>query len=255
MNELILASQVAPSPDVPLIVARGVSNVGRDSAAPPLEELNLEVWTSTFLVLLGPAKTPVIRMLAAIERPTHGKLYVAGMPLGELAECEAIAYRRAAVTMVSASSNLLPRLTLQQNLELPLLLTDCSADERRERARSALELVGLGSVMRRRAEEISRATAQRACIARSLLTGANLVLLDEPCDGLVENERAMVLDLLVQLNRLFRKTIVLGTTDRTLAKHASHVQELTSASSSAIWHRGAQGTLSMTSRASEALSA
>jgi putative ABC transport system ATP-binding protein len=254
MNQLILEPQVAPRADVPLVLARGVS-ISAKNGTPLVHDLNFDVTSGAFQVLLGPGHSPVIHVLAALNRPSRGQLLVEGLDLSLLSECEAIAYRRAAVNIVSTSPNLLPRLTLEENLELTLLLTAPSRSERRDRARSALELVGLGRVATRRAGELSVGTAQRASIARALLNGANLVLLDEPCARVEPAERVKVLELLTQLNTVFQKTIVLGTTDPSLTAWASNVHELASAACSAIWQRSRLGLSDLRPQAVEALSA
>lgn len=235
MNELVLARQLTPPADAPWIVGRRISNAHPARVVPTVVDLNLDVQSGAFAVLLGAAKTGVVRLLAALERPRSGELSVGGVPLTELDECGALAYRRTQVNVVWAAHDLLPRLTLQENLELPLLLSDVATRERRDRARSALELVGLGGFAKRRPSEVSRGTAQRASIARALVNGAHLILLDEPCAELDARERRAVLDLLTQLNQLFRKTIVIGTLDPSLAPPGSQLLRLASTSTSATW--------------------
>lgn len=225
MNHLVLAPQLVPS-GTPMISARRLVARSRVPAHAPLRGVHLDVKPGAFLLVLGQGGSTFVRLLAGLERPERGLLSVDGVALERLNECEALAYRRHAVNVVLSGNNLLPDLTLTQNLELSLLLTHLPRQERRDRARSALEFVGLGAEANRRVDRVSRGAAQRAAIARTLLTGANLLVLDEPCAGAEPGERGLVLDLLTQLNRVFRKTIVLASEDRTLVERASQLEEL-----------------------------
>ena len=226
MNQLVFAPQLTLPASAPMVVARRLSADDARSGRPPLRNLDLVVPTGAFFVALGGASSTLVRLLSGLERPARGGLSVGGVALESLTECEALAYRRFGVNVVLPSHNLLPDLTLQQNLEVPLLLTQLSRRERAERARSALELVGLGRLSNRRADQVTAGAAQRAAIARTLLSGANLIVLHEPCAHVEAQERALVLDLLSQLNRVFQKTIVLASEDPDAADRASQVEEL-----------------------------
>lgn len=229
MNQLIFAPQLTMPASAPMVVARRLTADGAPGQA-SLRNLNLVVPSGAFFVALGAAGATLVRLLSGRERPQRGALSVGGVALESLAECEALAYRRFSVNVVLSSHNLLPDLTLHQNLEVSLLVTQLSRRERSDRARSALELVGLGAHSSRLASEVTVGAAQRAAIARTLLTGANLIVLQEPCAHVELEERGPVLDLLSQLNRVFQKTIVLASEDRTLAERASQVEELPAAS-------------------------
>lgn len=226
MNHLVLAPQLAPSGGALMIVARRLVAQSLHPGRVRLGAIDLEVRTGAFVLVLGQAGPTLVRLLAGLERPERGALRVGDVPLETLSDSEALAYRRRGVNLVLSSDNLLPDLTLQQNLELSLLLTDLPRRERHERARSALEFVGLGPYSARRADRVSMGAAQRAAIARTLLTGANLLVLDEPCAHVEAAERVLVLDLLTQLNRVFRKTIVFASREQAIVDRASQVEVL-----------------------------
>jgi putative ABC transport system ATP-binding protein len=230
MNQLVFASQITASGRTALIVAR---DLGRRSRACDshwtLRGLDLEVPAGAFVGLVGPpgsGKSALIRLLAGLERPSTGRLTVCGTCLNELDETESSRFRATALSVVFPSQNLLSNLTLCENLELPLLLTSLRRTERRERAESALELVGLGSRRARYPHELPPVDQQRAAIARSLLNGANLIVADEPCRLLAPHEHNRVLDLLSQLNSVFRKTIVLATRDESVSGRLSLLHRL-----------------------------
>jgi len=217
MNQLVFANQTIVSGRTPLIAARGMPS------------FDLDVPAGAFVGLVGPSgsgKSALLRLLAGLDRPSAGHLTVGGVCLNELDESERQSFRANAVSIVFPSQNLLPTLTLQQNLELPLLLSPLRSSERRQRARSALEMVGLGPRGARYPRELPPVDQQRAAIARSLLNGANLILADEPCQLISPSDHGRVLDLLSQLNSVFRKTIVLATRDESVVARTSLLHRL-----------------------------
>ncbi|MFZ5893716.1 MAG: ATP-binding cassette domain-containing protein [Myxococcota bacterium] len=249
MNQLVLADQTPLSGRIPMIVARGLTlwrspaglQAGTNARAHwalPIalgrcggRTFDLDVPVGAFVVVLGESgsgKSALVRMLSGLER-SNGKLSVGGVRVDELGDSELADFRGRSVSVVLPEGNLLPRLTLQQNLELPLLLSKLSRSERRERAASALEMIGLGNAGKRYPNQVQAGDVQRAAIARALLNGANLIVLDEPCRGLQGLQQTRVLDLLSQLNAVFRKTIVLATRDESASQRASHIERLPSA--------------------------
>ncbi|MGC4094014.1 MAG: ATP-binding cassette domain-containing protein [Polyangiaceae bacterium] len=160
-------------------------------------ELDLEIPGGSYWALCGPAgsgKSGYVRLLSGLDAAGRGELYVDGTELGGLAESERAAFRARAVSVVFPSGNLVAELTLEENLELPLLLAPVPRSERRQRAESALEMVGLYKLRHRKPAQVSLLDTQRAAFARGLLSGANLILADEPCRDLAPTDAGRLLD-------------------------------------------------------------
>jgi len=188
-----------------------------------LAGLDLSVDTGEFLALMGPSgsgKSTLLNIVAGIDRPTAGKVWVAGSNLGELSETELARWRARHVGFIFQFYNLIPVLSALENVELPLLLTSLSRSERRKRARFALEIVGLSDRAEHLPRELSGGQEQRVAIARAIVSDPTLLVADEPTGDLDASSADSVLELLDRLNAEHKKTILLVTHDPHAAKKA-----------------------------------
>ena len=211
-----------------LVEVKGVSKTyHRDKVeVPVLQKLSLAVPEGEFVALMGPSgsgKTTLLNMIAGIDRPDSGEVWVAGTNLAQLNESDLAKWRSRHIGFIFQFYNLLPVLTAFGNVELPLLLTKLSNSERKRQAETALELVGLKDRMHHYPRQLSGGQEQRVAIARAIVTDPTVIVADEPTGDLDRNSAAEILDLLGQLNTEFKKTIVMVTHDPRAAERA-HVQ-------------------------------
>ncbi|MEZ5292574.1 MAG: ABC transporter ATP-binding protein [Vicinamibacterales bacterium] len=188
-----------------------------------LDGLSLTVPAGEFVALMGPSgsgKTTLLNLIAGIDRPTSGRLVVAGTELGTLSENELSSWRSRHIGFIFQFYNLIPVLTALENVELPLLLTPLAARERRERARTALRVVGLADRASHVPRQLSGGQEQRVAIARAIVTDPAVLVADEPTGDLDARSAEDVLSLLDVLNRQFGKTIVMVTHDPRAAARA-----------------------------------
>ncbi len=193
-----------------------------------LDGLSLDIEAGEFVALMGPSgsgKSTLLNLLGGLDRPTAGLLEVQGENLAQLGEAELARWRSGNVGFVFQMYNLLPVLTAERNVELPLLLTGLPADERLRRARAALRLVGLAERARHRPGELSGGQEQRVGIARAIVTDPVLLLCDEPTGDLDRRSGDEILDLLQALNAQ-GKTIVMVTHDPHAAERAQRLLQL-----------------------------
>ncbi len=193
-----------------------------------LDGLSLDIEAGDFVALMGPSgsgKSTLLNLLGALVRPTSGILEVQGLELGGLGDAELARWRAGNVGFVFQMHNLMPVLSAERNVELPLLLTSLPADERIARARAALKLVGLEDRARHRPGELSGGQEQRVGIARAIVTDPTLLLCDEPTGDLDRKSGDGVLDLLSALSEQ-GKTIVMVTHDPRAATRARRTLHL-----------------------------
>jgi putative ABC transport system ATP-binding protein len=194
-----------------------------------LDGLSLEVPEGEFVALMGPSgsgKTTLLNLIAGIDRPTSGKVLVAGTNLGSLSEGQLAKWRSRSIGFIFQFYNLIPVLTAVENVELPLLLTKLSKKQRRERALTALKVVGLADRYKHYPRQLSGGQEQRVAIARAIVADPTLILLDEPTGQLDSKSSDEVLDLLRRLNEEFRKTIMMVTHDAKAAASAKTILHL-----------------------------
>ena len=188
-----------------------------------LHDLDLDVAEGDFVALMGPSgsgKTTLLNLLGGIDRATAGEIEVAGQRLDAMGERALARWRARHVGFVFQMYHLLPVLTAERNVELPLLLTGLPKAERRARCAAALKLVGLEERAQHRPSELSGGQEQRVGIARAIVADPDLLLCDEPTGDLDRRSGDEILDLLQVLNRDFGKTIVMVTHDPHAAARA-----------------------------------
>ena len=210
---------------------KGLSKIfQRDSfAVAALESIDLVVAEGEFLCLMGPSgsgKTTLLNIIAGIDRPTGGQLRVLDEDVAGMSEDRLAAWRNVHVGFVFQTFNLIPVLTAFENVELPLLLTKLSSQERNEHVLTALKLVGLEDRVQHYPRQLSGGQEQRVAIARAIVTDPTLLMADEPTGDLDAHSAEEVLDILSRLNRDFKKTIIMVTHDPRAAHHATVVRHL-----------------------------
>ncbi len=189
-----------------------------------LNGLSLQVQEGDFAALMGPSgsgKSTLLNLIAGIDRPTSGDVVVAGTNVGTLSETGLASFRSHNVGFIFQLYNLIPVLNATENVELPLLLTDLSKAERRERALTALKVVGLSDRAQHYPRQLSGGQEQRVAIARAIVTDPKVLVADEPTGDLDAKSAAEVLALLETLHHDFKKTIVMVTHDPRAAEKAS----------------------------------
>jgi putative ABC transport system ATP-binding protein len=189
-----------------------------------LHSLNLEVETGEFLALMGPSgsgKTTLLNLIGGLDKPDRGEITVAGERIDHLSSGELAHWRARHVGFIFQFYNLLPVLTAERNVEVPLLLTKLSGRERKRNVRAALELVGLLDRAKHKPAELSGGQQQRVAIARALVSDPTLLVCDEPTGDLDRETSESILGLLQLLNAKQGKTIVMVTHDPRAADHAS----------------------------------
>jgi putative ABC transport system ATP-binding protein len=181
-----------------------------------LADLHLQVPAGEFLALMGPSgsgKTTLLNLIGGLDRPTKGSVTIAGERLDQLSDHRLAAWRARHVGFVFQLYNLLPVLTAERNVELPLLLTHLSKAERKKHVEAALAVVGLSHRAKHYPRTLSGGEQQRAGIARGIVTDPTLLLCDEPTGDLDRKSGNEILDLLQALNREHGKTIIMVTHD------------------------------------------
>jgi len=193
-----------------------------------LEGLSLDIPAGDFVALMGPSgsgKSTLLNLIGALDRPTSGSIRVEDLELQNLTDSALAHWRADHVGFVFQMYNLLPVLTAERNVELPLLLSSLPAAERRRRALAALKLVGLEDRAQHRPGQLSGGQEQRVGIARAVVTDPTLLLCDEPTGDLDRKSADEVLELLVTLNAR-GKTIIMVTHDPRAAERARHTLHL-----------------------------
>jgi putative ABC transport system ATP-binding protein len=194
-----------------------------------LKGVNLDIPRGDFLALMGPSgsgKTTLLNLMGGLDTPTGGSVEVNGVRINELGGSKLSRWRSQHVGFVFQLYNLLPVLTAERNVELPLLLTSLSKSERRKRAAIALKIVGLADRAKHYPRQLSGGQEQRVGIARAIVTDPTLLLCDEPTGDLDRKAGDEILDLLQTLNREHGKTIVMVTHDPHAADRATRTLHL-----------------------------
>ena len=194
-----------------------------------LHGVDLDIEAGDFAALMGPSgsgKTTLLNLIGGLDSPTSGSIEVAGQRIDAMKSGQLAQWRSNNVGFVFQFYNLMPTLTAQKNVELPLLLTRLSSAQRRRNAEIALELVGLKERGRHRPAELSGGQQQRVAIARAIVSDPTLLICDEPTGDLDRASAEEILGLLQTLNREHGKTIVMVTHDPKAAEYATHTLHL-----------------------------
>jgi putative ABC transport system ATP-binding protein len=194
-----------------------------------LHALDLDIPKGDFLALMGPSgsgKSTLLNLIGGLDRPTGGSIQVAGQRTDTMSSADLGRWRAHHVGFVFQMYNLLPVLSAERNVELPLLLTKLSGAERRKRAHAALSLVGLSDRAKHKPRELSGGQEQRVGIARAIVSDPTLLLCDEPTGDLDRKAGDEILDLLQALNEKQGKTIIMVTHDPHAAARAKHTLHL-----------------------------
>ena len=215
----------------PLVRLRDVHKVYRRGGEQldVLQGANLDVPSGDFLALMGPSgsgKSTLLNLLGGLDRPTSGSVEVGGERIDSLSEGRLSRWRARHVGFIFQVYNLIPVLSAERNVELPLLLTGLSRSERRKHVRTALEVVGVADRARHRPGQLSGGQEQRVGIARAIVADPTLLLCDEPTGDLDRKSGDEILDLLQALNGRHGKTIVMVTHDPHAAARARRTLHL-----------------------------
>ncbi len=196
---------------------------------PVLQNISLEVAEGEFLALMGPSgsgKTTLLNLISGIDLPTKGSIIVAGTDIATLNESALAKWRSRNIGFVFQFYNLMPVLTAYENVELPLLLTNLSKKEKKERVEMVLNVVGLADRMKHYPKQLSGGQQQRVAIARAVVSDPTVIIGDEPTGDLDRKSAEEILLLLSRLNSEFKKTIIIVTHDPHAAESAHKIQHL-----------------------------
>lgn len=214
-----------------LIQVRNVSkSYFRDGLEiPVLHHINLDVKQGEYLALMGPSgsgKSTLLNLIAGIDKPTQGEIFVDGVNISKLNETALAKWRANHIGFIFQFYNLIPVLTAFSNVELPLLLTNLSKSERKKHVQTALSIVGLGDRMHHYPKQLSGGQEQRVAIARAIVTDPKIIVADEPTGDLDRTSATEILTLMRRLIDEFEKTIIMVTHDPHAAENARTILHL-----------------------------
>jgi putative ABC transport system ATP-binding protein len=217
--------------DKAIVALKGVSKTYTrgDETVRVLDGLDLDVPAGSYEALMGPSgsgKTTLLNLIAGLDKPSSGQIEVAGRRLEGLGEGALAKWRSSTLGFVFQSYNLLPVLTAVENVEMPLLLTNVPASERKKRAQTALRVVGLEDRMQHYPRQLSGGQEQRVAIARAIVNDPTIIVADEPTGDLDRKSADDILGLLDKLNTDLKKTIFMVTHDPAAAERAKIIRRL-----------------------------
>jgi putative ABC transport system ATP-binding protein len=196
-----------------------------DAVVHAVDEVSVSVRLKEFVALLGSSgsgKSTLLNLMAGLDRPTSGAIFAHGRNLAEMTSEDLARHRSHTVGMVFQAFNLLPRMTLEENVELPLRLAEVDRNDRAGRVREAVERVRLSARLTHRPSELSGGEQQRAALARALVNRPTILLADEPTGNLDSATGEAILHLLQEINESLGMTIVMVTHDRDRAARFAH---------------------------------
>jgi len=197
---------------------------GRESVS-VFNDFNLEIADKDFVAIMGPSgsgKTTLLNLIGGLDVPTSGSVTVAGARIDQLSRAALAHWRARHVGFIFQFYNLMPTLSAERNVEIPLLLTSLSRAERKRKVTAALELVGLSDRRKHKPGELSGGQQQRVAIARALIADPTILICDEPTGDLDRHAAEEILGLIQILNRQYGKTVVVVTHDAKAAEFATH---------------------------------
>jgi putative ABC transport system ATP-binding protein len=190
-----------------------------------VDDVTFSIGTGEFVALLGSSgsgKSTLLNLIAGLDRPTSGAVYAQGRNLAEMTSEDLAQHRSHTIGIVFQAFNLLPRMTLEENVELPLRLAEVDRGERPARVREAIERVHLGARLTHRPSELSGGEQQRASLARALVNRPAILLADEPTGNLDSVTGDEIMLLLREINETLKVTIVMVTHERERAERFAH---------------------------------
>jgi len=190
--------------------------------------VNLKVESGDFLAILGPSgsgKSTLLNLIGALDKPTEGKMLIEGVDVSTLSDNQLADLRRR-IGFVFQFFNLIPRFTARENVELSMSIADINKAERKKRAESLLETVGLKERMHHKPAELSGGEQQRVAIARALANNPRFLLMDEPTGNIDSKTASEIVGLIKRLNEEKHVTIIMVTHDQRLALHAKRAVEM-----------------------------
>ena len=193
------------------------------------ENINLTIPRNAFVALMGPSgcgKTTLLNMIGGLDRCSSGKIEIDGQVINNMSENQLAAWRARHVGFVFQFYNLMPVLTAEKNVELPLLLTNLNKRQRREHVHTALEVVGLADRADHYPSELSGGQEQRVAIARAIVSDPSMLVCDEPTGDLDRHMADEIMELLANLNRVYNKTIIMVTHDVAVTRYCNYVINL-----------------------------
>jgi len=196
-----------------------------DALVRAVDDVTLSVRNKEFVALLGSSgsgKSTLLNLIAGLDRPSSGAIFAEGQNLAEMSSAELAHHRSHTVGMVFQAFNLLPRMTLEENVELPLRLAEVDRGERPARVKEAVERVRLAARLSHRPSELSGGEQQRAALARALVNRPTILLADEPTGNLDSATGEAILNLLREINESLGMTILMVTHDRARAERFAH---------------------------------
>ncbi len=196
-----------------------------DSVVKALNGINFKVYKGEFVAIMGPSgsgKSTAMNLVGSLDMPTHGTIYLDGGDISELSESDLAQVRGQKIGFIFQSFNLIPNLTVKENVMLPMMFQGTSVEEREKKAEELLKLVELDDRMEHYPSEISGGQMQRVAIARSLANDPEVILADEPTGNLDTKTGAIVMDFLEKLHKQ-GKTIIMVTHDSDLAEEYADV--------------------------------
>lgn len=192
---------------------------------PAVDGVSIAAERGEFVALLGASgsgKSTLLNLIAGLDRPDSGAIVVEGQDLATMTPQQLAQYRRHTAAMVFQSFNLVPAMTLKENVELPMRFAEVRRKERRGRVEEALEKVGLADRAMHRPSELSGGEQQRASIARALVNRPKVLLADEPTGNLDSKTGTEIMDLIAELNQSLEMTVIMVTHERALADRYAH---------------------------------
>ncbi|MEM1611047.1 MAG: ABC transporter ATP-binding protein [Sulfolobales archaeon] len=193
---------------------------------PALRGVNLSIDRGSFISIVGPSgsgKTTMLHLIGALDRPTKGEIYINGVEISRLSDNKLAELRNKTVGFVFQQYNLIPYLSAIENVEMPMIVSGISRDERRRRAKWLLEQLGLGDKIWKRPTELSGGEQQRVAIARALANNPKIILADEPTGNLDTSNAKVVVELLKRINRDMGVTIVVVTHNMEVAYETDRI--------------------------------
>lgn len=194
-----------------------------------LRGLNFEAGDGEFVALMGKSgsgKSTSMNLIGCLDIPTKGEIYLDGINIASLHESDLAQIRGRKIGFIFQQFNLINTLSALENVMLPMIFQETNREERTERARELLNLVGLGSRINHRPGELSGGEQQRVAIARALANNPEIILADEPTGNLDSKTGEVIMKFLIKLNKDEKKTIIVVTHDEDIARHAERICHL-----------------------------